>query len=243
MRATERLERPVDAAFKAAHAAVPEYAGAFPMRLEGPTLERLRSMWAVCNSIPGEGGNSEPLYGEINLAGVCSMYAVWKELCGFSVESTFLDVGSGLAKMVFHAALDPGVRMAHGIELSEYRARTSQSILTHLLPKAGIADIAARVSLCHQDVKAMASFEGITHIYMFDLGFPADPYKGPYPHILKLWCEAQSAQYLISYRKPHFLYQRGFDLQLVTKLRVKQQGKGGSHLAYFYRKTPARVPE
>jgi hypothetical protein len=81
------------------------------------------------------------------------------------------------------------------------------------------------------------SWEGITHIYMFDLGFPADPYKGPYPHILKLWEEARSAEYMISYRKPIFLWKRGFRLQLVTKLSVKQQGNAaGSHCAYFYRK-------
>lgn len=79
---------------------------------------------------------------------------------------------------------------------------------------------------------------------MFDLGFPADPYKGPYAHILKLWDEAQSAQYLISYRKPIFLWMRGFDLELVAKLSVKQQGNtGGSHCAYFYRKVAgAAVP-
>ena len=72
---------------------------------------------------------------------------------------------------------------------------------------------------------------------MFDLGFPKDQDKGPYPHILKLWCEASSARHLISYRKPYFLYQRGFDLTLVTKLRVKQQGnRAGSHMAFFYRK-------
>lgn len=65
---------------------------------------------------------------------------------------------------------------------------------------------------------------------------------------------------MISYRKPIFLWQRGFRLQLVTKLsvcffvgsafcfvcllrgdalvlQVKQQGNtAGSHCAYFYRK-------
>ena len=61
--------------------------------------------------------------------------------------------------------------------------------------------------------------------------------QGPYPHILKLFCESDSVQYLISYRKPRFLWSRGFDLTLVTKLRVKQQGThSGSHLAYFYKK-------
>jgi hypothetical protein len=89
-------------------------------------------------------------------------------------------------------------------------------------------------------VLVAATWEGITHIYMFDLGFPAEQYKGPYPHILKLWMESNTAQYLISYRNPRFLWQRGFNLTLVTKLRVKQQGNGGgSHLAYFYRKIEA----
>ncbi len=88
--------------------------------------------------------------------------------------------------------------------------------------------------------KAADSWEGITHVYMFDLGFTAEQMKGPYPHILKLWMESSTVQYMITYRKPSFLWKRGFDLTLVTKLRVKQQGnKSGSHLAYFYRKPTA----
>ena len=61
--------------------------------------------------------------------------------------------------------------------------------------------------------------------------------KGPYPHILKLWEESTTAEHMISYRKPTFLWLRGFRLQLVTKLSVKQQGNAaGSHCAYFYKK-------
>jgi hypothetical protein len=165
------------------------------------------------------------------------MYAIWKELCNFGPQSQFLDVGSGLAKMVVHAAVDPGVALSHGIELSQYRAETATGIVEKLLPKIGLSHVKEKVRLLHQDVKSVESWEGITHIYMFDLGFPKDPLKGPYPNILKLWEESSTAQYLISYRKPQFLWQRGFNLELVTRLRVKQQGnKAGSHLAYFYRK-------
>lgn len=125
-------------------------------------------MWTVCQPIPGEGGSQvfdftlqfvlcfvlkEPLYGEINLMGVGKLFAVWKEVCNFSIDSEFLDVGSGLAKMVFHASIDPGlkkdkklffstflnieigVKKSHGIELSKYRSDTAQAILTKLLPK------------------------------------------------------------------------------------------------------------
>ncbi len=92
--------------------------------------------------------------------------------------------------------------------------------------------------------KAVESWEGITHVYMFDLGFTSEQLKGPYPHILKLWLQSSTVQYMITYRKPSFLWKRGFDLTLVTKLRVKQQGnKSGSHLAYFYRKQTAAEAE
>lgn len=86
--------------------------------------------------------------------------------------------------------------------------------------------------------------------------------KGPYPHILKLWEESSTAQHMISYRKPTFLWLRGFRLELVTKLsvrfclcscektllipslsQVKQQGNtAGSHCAYFYRKIRDEIP-
>ncbi len=136
----------------ARQSAVQEYAGDFPLVVTGPDYERLRQMWIVCQSIPGEGAALEPLYGEINLGGTSKLFAVWKEVCNFGVDSTFLDVGSGLAKMVFHAAIDPGVRQSCGVEMSKYRNETAELILAKLLPKAGISDIAPRVKLVHQDV-------------------------------------------------------------------------------------------
>ncbi len=236
-RATSRMDERPGPEWVAQQKSIAQYSQGYPLFMGGPEQELLRRMWQICQSIPGEGSSQEPLYGEINLQGTARLFAIWKELCGFGSDSEFLDVGSGLAKMVFHAAIDPGVRRSHGIEMSKYRADTAASILKLLLPKAGIAHVADRVELLHQDVKTAVSWQGITHIYMFDLGFPADPYKGPYSHILKLWEEADSAEYMISYRKPIFLWQRGFNLQLVTKLSVKQQGNtAGSHCAYFYRK-------
>ncbi len=40
-----------------------------------------------------------------------------------------------------------------------------------------MGDIAGRVELLHQDVKTALSWQGVTHVYMFDLGFPANPFK------------------------------------------------------------------
>ena len=72
---------------------------------------------------------------------MCQLFAVWKELCGFTDASQFLDVGSGLGKMVFHAAVDPGVVQSHGIELSEYRHQSAVSIVERLLPKAQLVRV------------------------------------------------------------------------------------------------------
>jgi hypothetical protein len=156
---------------------IKQYSQGYPLFMGAQEQEQLRKMWQVCSSIPGEGSTQEPLYGEINLSGTAKLFAIWKELCSFGSDSVFLDVGSGLAKMVFHAAIDPGVKRSLGIEMSEYRAKTAQSILENLLPKAQIGHIVNRVELLHQDVKAAVSWEGVTHVYMFDLGFPANPFK------------------------------------------------------------------
>lgn len=243
-RATHRLSTPPAPAWSAARSSVPDYSGPYSHLVQGLADEQLRLMWQVCQCVPGEGSAQEPLYGEINRTGVSHMFAIWKELCEFGPQSRFLDVGSGLAKMVFHAAIDPGVERAYGIELSEYRADAASRILKQLMPTVGLSHLAEKVSLVHQDVKTQESWEGITHIYMFDLGFPAEQRKGPYPHILKLWAESSTAKYLISYRKPSFLWQRGFNLKLVSRLRVKQQGaKAGSHLAYFYVKEEGEEQE
>jgi hypothetical protein len=235
-KATSRLEQSMSETLSRQCSEVADYSGNFPCLMKTAQHDLLKSMWNVCNCVPGEGSSAEPLYGEINLTGVARLFAIWKETCQFSESSQFLDVGSGLGKMVFHAAVDPGVELSHGIELSQYRAESASGILRQLLPKVGL-HLQDRVSLRHEDVKTTSSWQGLTHIYMFDLGFPADQSKGPYPHILKLWLESTTAKYLISYRRPHFLWQRGFNLKLVNRLRVKQQGsKAGSHLAYFYEK-------
>lgn len=161
-KATGRLlsgERP-PAEWTAQRKAVSQYGGDFAdLVTSGAAHESLRRMWQICQSIPGEGSSQEPLYGEINLQGTARLFAIWKELCAFGPDSEFLDVGSGLAKMVFHAAIDPGVRRSHGIEMSQYRANTATSILNLLLPKAGIMGVAERVQLMHGDVKAAASWE------------------------------------------------------------------------------------
>jgi hypothetical protein len=152
-RATGLVEQRPSDEWVAQQKSIVQYSQGYPLFMGGREQELLRRMWQICQSIPGEGSSQEPLYGEINLQGTARLFAIWKELCGFGSDSEFLDVGSGLAKMVFHAAIDPGVRRAHGIELSKYRADTASSILALLLPKAGMADVANRVTLLHQDVK------------------------------------------------------------------------------------------
>ena len=107
-RCTERMLVKPSPEFVRVHSEKEEYSGTFPTLVNGQQLEVLKNMWRICNPVPGEGGSQEPLYGEINLNGVSRLFAVWKELCGFDQSSQFLDVGSGLAKMVFHAAIDPG---------------------------------------------------------------------------------------------------------------------------------------
>lgn len=47
------------------------------------------------------------------------------ENCGLSLDSRFIDVGSGLGKPNFHAAQDPGCRISLGIELEEIRWQVS----------------------------------------------------------------------------------------------------------------------
>ena len=152
-RATELVEQRPGPEWVAQQKSIAQYSQGYPLFMGEREQELLRRMWQICQSIPGEGSSQEPLYGEINLQGTARLFAIWKELCGFGRDSEFLDVGSGLAKMVFHAAIDPGVRRAHGIEMSKYRADTAASILALLLPKAGLAEVADRVVLQHQDVK------------------------------------------------------------------------------------------
>lgn len=196
--------------------------------------QELNQLWRRCGIIPGEGGRDEPLYGEINCGGMHRIYAYLKKECGFCKDSVFMDIGSGLAKTVFHAAIDPGCRKSIGIEISDYRHESAVRLKDLLTRKYGYKF--DNVELIHEDIQNITEFEA-THVYAF---FPRmDPKAFPYEHIADVFMKSPASQYMVCYTPPKKMAEYGYNVKTLEKLSVKQQGRGANFTVYIYRKLGA----
>ena len=140
------------------------------------------------------------IYGEINRPGLDKIFALTQHW---------------LSGVVAHT---------RGVELYASRARAGASALNIVMAKVPeVAEtLRKRVDIVQMDVENMISWQGITHVYMYDLGFK----RHTWVQILRLWVTSTSTRWLVSYRTPKVLWQRGFDLKLLCSFYVKQQGKG-----------------
>lgn len=187
---------------------------------------------------PGEGATTDPLYGEISASGMYKIFAEWHKATGFGrmdgklSQSTFLDIGSGRGLTVFLAAFGFGCRRAWGIEVSEVRAKMSKGMLTVLNNKEGHKLPIGRVQLQLADVTKVANFDGISHVYMFDIGWPLPLHAD----IAKKFNNTASCEYIISYASLSELQDAGFAIEQMNTMQVAHPGSGRKHTAYFYRK-------
>jgi len=191
--------------------------------------------WRAASLVMGEGPPGLSLYGEINQGGLTRIFDALVVHSGFGAKSCLLDVGCGTGKVLLHAVLQYGILKAKGVEMSDYRvmsAKWALDLVRKKMPET-IPLLKGKIHLLHSSVQAMNRWSGITHVYMYDLGMP----DSVYIDLLRLWSESKSVVALVSYRKPNWLWRHGFDLCLLDKIKVKQQGAGaGSHTAYVYRK-------
>ena len=194
-----------------------------------------RQAWRTASLVMGEGPPGLSLYGEINQGGLTRIFDALVVHSGFGAKSCLLDVGCGTGKVLLHAVLQYDVTKARGVEMSDYRvmsAKWALDLVRKRLPETK-ALLRGRIRLLYSSVQAMNRWNGVTHVYMYDLGMP----DAVYIDLLRLWSESKSVVALVSYRKPNWLWRHGFDLCLLDKIKVKQQGVGaGSHTAYVYGK-------
>ena len=194
----------------------------------------LCSAWRWANKINGEGPPGLSLYGEISRGGMTKIFTVLATKAGFGIDSNLLDVGCGIGKVLLHATIGFNVNTAKGVEMSEYRVNSARAVLDLVGKKVPeVQPSLKRIQLLHCDIASMNSWDGITHVYSYDLGIP----KSVYSHLLRLWTQSSTVEWFVSFRRPDWLWKCGFDLDLIEKVLVKQQGTGGSnHTAYVYHK-------
>lgn len=93
-------------------------------RVEHRISDEVDHCYRVVNKKTGAlGGNgyTGAIYGELTIGSMQKIVEYLTEECEMSVESCFIDVGSGLGKPNFHALHYPGVRLSIGVELETIR--------------------------------------------------------------------------------------------------------------------------
>ena len=196
------------------------------------TASEIAKLYRRCNFIPGEGGRDEPLYGELNFSSMNKIMKFYVDHCNFNSSSTYMDIGSGLGKTVFLAALYPGVVKSIGVEISDYRYDASLQ-LKYVLETKWHYDF-HKVQIIHGDIKNMTKFEA-THIYAFFVRMSEDCF--PQTQVAKAFMRSANCKYITSFSPPSTMSMFGYRVNLVGSLKVRAQGHGSSTFTtYTYEK-------
>lgn len=146
-------------------------------------------------------------------------------------NSFVIDIGSGVGKVVAHlAARYPGL-VSIGVEMHPLRYLLSMISLLANLDNPDTRDAAARCMYMMGDVsKVVQSLHGITHVYLFDCGFPAKLY-----HCIARLFNQSSAMYLVSYADKKMFNKFGFDVRLLKEVpNCAMHGSGEQKTAKIY---------
>jgi hypothetical protein len=209
-----------------------------------PLSDDARRMKIILNRLPsvdGGKGLSAPIYGEVNFTGMNRIFYLLKKFTGMSEESHFIDIGSGSAVQVLHAALN-SVKTSAGIEYDEMRHEQALARI-HMLghPRSGVAPITFRegqIHLIHGAAESMESLEPYTHVYSFDRAFlGAKTYhpETPFIHLAQLFNKSQTLKCYVSFVNPSTLLSYGFDARVLGQLgNLSQAGSKEKMTAYFY---------
>jgi hypothetical protein len=145
--------------------------------------ENVRRVYKIVRKLTGTlGGNasSGPIYGELTMGSMQKMINLMKEHTGFSAESRFIDVGSGIGKPNLHVVQDPGVCFSYGIEVETARWLLGMTCLKGML-EAAVVDTQSTLlieaeRIKHKcmfeegDIRQARIFDPFTHVYMFSIG-------------------------------------------------------------------------
>jgi len=152
--------------------------------------------------------------------------------CDFSKDSVFLDIGAGLGKPNFHAAISPGVKLSLGVELIGTRWWQSMSLLLSALDEHDIRQESGNCFFAHADCTDMNSFDPVTHVYSFNRGFPPYAMRA----VAKAFHNSLMSEYFICFDKLKKLEDYGFQLELVDYVTTKMAGSGEQHRCFVYKK-------
>jgi len=126
----------------------------------------------------GADGYNMSIYGEVGQAGMKLIFERMEHHMNFNSESVFADFGSGLGVPNWHALVGYGCTSI-GVEFETYRWFLSFLMMKNVqkndnLKRWGLVSNTDTIFFVHADLgdKRIKNFNGLTHIYWFDCGFP-----------------------------------------------------------------------
>jgi hypothetical protein len=123
-------------------------------------------------AVDAVGGEGAAVYGELTAEAAAQLFA-WLDL---GRRDVFVDLGSGVAKLVVQAACTTEVGRAVGVELSRFRHQTAEGIRSALLDRldrAGRLEASRRIELRCEDL-LQTDLGDATVLYAGSTSFP-DP--------------------------------------------------------------------
>ncbi|RHZ31851.1 hypothetical protein DYB37_006340 [Aphanomyces astaci] len=181
----------------------------------------------------GGNGAGGAIYGEITKNSMAKILDYMVDNCELTDQSVFLDIGSGLGKPNFHAAVAPGVAISYGIELEDQRWELSLHNLRSVLSSAAVAKKVRPIIFTRGDITDASSLDPFSHVYSFDVGFP----PAVMAHIAECFNDSHESRYFVSFHGPKkVLGQYGFDVEELGRLPTSMAGSSEGHAVYFYRK-------
>jgi hypothetical protein len=173
------------------------------------------------------------LYGELVQRSQFDVIEYLAEHCGLGPSTYFLDVGAGLGKAVL-VAQQFGSK-AFGVEYCYLRYIKSQINAIPIIQHSKKKDSPVRGNglwFGHLDALDLRSFDPMTIVYMFDVGFPSVLLKA----LGETWNQSTSS-HLVSFMKPDIMIDlHGYNMVCIHKMITKMHGSRQGHTVYFYKR-------
>ena len=186
---------------------------------------------AATGSLGGNGAGGGGIYGEVTKQSVQRVLDVLEVKCELGPTSAFLDIGAGLGKPNFHAAVAAGVRYSLGVEIDKVRWHLSLVNLQRAMGSSLPADV-PRVMFQQTDITAARTLDPFTHVYMFNTGFP--------PHvsaqIFAAFNASRHTKYLVCFHRPPLVLGKwGLEAAYVGRVQTSMSGSSEKHTCYIYK--------
>jgi hypothetical protein len=206
----------------------------------GPCSALVNALYVLLHTATGAlGGNADGrggIYGELAKAAFQRVLDFLVLHCELGPTSAFMDMGSGLGKPNFHAAVEAGLRYSVGVEIDKVRRYLSLVNLQAAVGRA-LPDDAPRVMFQNTDITAAKTLDPFTHVYMFDTGFPPRVSA----QIAAAFNASRHTKYLACFHRPKLvLGEWGLEAVCIGRVSTSMSGSSEGHLCFFYKATGER---